>query len=257
MNNNTSWKKDIRSYDLRRDIAIPGDADKTIIFCAEQFIALAEESIAAHGIFTVALSGGSTPRAIYEKLASAEYSKKVDWAKVRFFWSDERCVPPDTPESNYYMAIQAGLSRLPIPQCNIYRMVAEGDVESEAEKYEELILNTAPLGNFDLVMLGMGEDGHTASLFPRTHGLHSAERLVVANYIPQKNTWRMTLTYKCINAARYISIYVIGKSKAAMLEHVLKAPYQPDELPIQRIGTPTHKALWIADAEAASCLRVG
>ena len=100
-------------------------------------------------------------------------------------------------------------------------------------------------------MLGMGEDGHTASLFPRTHGLHSQDRWVVANYIPEKHTWRMTLTFECINAAKHISIYVLGKSKSSMVKRVLSNPYEPDELPIQRIGIPEHKALWILDQDAS------
>lgn len=250
--NNSSWKNSIRAYDDRRDIAIPGDAEDAVTFSVEQFIAIAKESIASRGVFTVALSGGSTPKAIYEKLADPKYNKRVDWEKVWLFWSDERCVPPNNPESNYFMAMHAGFSKVPIPKTNIFRMHAEIDVEQGAEKYEEVILGCVPMAEFDLVMLGMGEDGHTASLFPQTHGLHSAERLVVANYIPQKDTWRMTLTFKCINAARHISVYIMGKSKAAMLKHILTAPYQPDELPIQRIGTPTHKALFILDKDAAN-----
>lgn len=231
---------------------IPGDAAKTIAFCAEQWIAIAQEAISKNNIFTVALSGGSTPKAIYEKLSSPEYNKRISWDKVLLFWSDERCVPPDDPDSNFHMAINAGFAKLPIPPANIFRMPADSnDIERGAKQYEDLILDVVPKAEFDLVMLGMGEDGHTASLFPKTHGLHSADRLVIANYIPQKNTWRMTLTFKCINAARHIDIYIIGKNKAAMVKHVLTSPYQPDEIPIQRVGTPASKALWIVDQGAA------
>lgn len=252
--NIASWKESIRSYDERRDLIIPGETQETIAYCVEHFIAISQEAISTRGVFTVALSGGSTPKAIYEMLSSPAYSKRVDWSKVWLFWSDERCIPPEHQDSNYFMAMHAGFIHLPIPEINIFRMPAEEDVEKEAEKYEELILDVVPSAEFDLIMLGMGEDGHTASLFPKTHGLHPGERLVIANYIPQKNTWRMTLTFKCINAARHIAIYVLGKNKAAMLKHVLTAPYQPDELPIQRIGTPTHRALWIVDKAAAQDL---
>lgn len=250
----SNWKKDIQPYDERRDIIIPGNAKETVIFAVEQLIAIANESIAERDLFTIALSGGSTPKAIFELLAKEPYCKQVPWDKVRVFWSDERSVPPDHLDSNYYMAMQAGLKTLPIPDKNIFRMPADQDIEAGAAKYEKLILSILPSGKFDLIMLGMGEDGHTASLFPKTHALHSVDRLVVANYVPQKNTWRMTLTYKCINSARHIAIYVIGESKATMLKFVLSAPYNPDELPIQHVGTATHKALWIIDNDAAKDL---
>lgn len=250
----SDWKKYIHTYDERRNIIIPGDAKETVTFAVEQLVAIANEAIAERGMFTVALSGGSTPKAIFELLAKKPYRDQIAWDKVRIFWSDERSVPPNHPDSNYHMAMQAGLSILPIHNKHIFRMVAEQDIKAGAAQYEELISDMIPAGTFDLVMLGMGEDGHTASLFPKTHALHSNDRYVVANYIPQKNTWRMTLTYQCINLARHIVIYVIGKSKAAMLKFVLTAPYHPDELPIQRIGTAVHKALWIIDKDAANSL---
>lgn len=245
------WETHVHPYDERRNIVIPGNAKETIKFAVEQLIAIANESIAERGIFAIALSGGNTPKAIFELLAQEPYCNQIAWDKVRIFWSDERSVPPDHPDSNYHMAMQAGLNTLPIQNKHIFRMAAELDIESGAAKYEKLISSVLPSGEFDLIMLGMGDDGHTASLFPKTHALHSLDRCVVANYIPKKNTWRMTLTYKCINAARYILIYVIGESKAAMLKFVLTAPYSPDELPIQRVGTPIHKALWIVDNDAA------
>lgn len=245
------WKKYIQNFDERRNIIVPGNAKETINFAVEQLIAIANESIAERGVFTIALSGGSTPKAIFELLAKKPYCDQIDWDKIRIFWSDERNVSPEHPDSNYHMAMHAGLNSLPIPNKNIYRMPAEEDIEAGAAKYDELIRTVIPSGEFDLIMLGMGEDGHTASLFPKTEALHSQGRLVVANYVPQKNTWRMTLTYECINFARHIAIYVIGGNKAAMLELVLKTPYDPDSLPVQRIGTPTHIALWIVDADAA------
>ncbi|MBA3815446.1 MAG: 6-phosphogluconolactonase [Parachlamydiaceae bacterium] len=248
------WKKDIQPYDERRNIIIPGNANETVIFAVEQLISIANESISAKGAFTIALSGGSTPKAIFELLSKEPYRNQVDWGKVFLFWSDERSVASDNPESNFYMAMQAGLKSLPILAKNIYRMGAEKDIEASAAHYEELIKSVLPSGEFDLIMLGMGEDGHTASLFPKTDALTSLDRIVVANYVPQKNTWRMTLTYKCINAARNIVIYVIGESKAVMLKHVLTAPYEPEILPIQAVGIPTHKALWIIDKEAAKGL---
>lgn len=249
-----AWQQMIESFDERRDIIIPGDTNETVRFCVQQFLQIASDAITARGKFVAALSGGTTPNAIFKELGAEENRSKLDWTKVFFFWGDERSVPPNNSESNYHAAMQTGLASLPIPAANIFRMHAEENIEENALAYEQQLLSVLPTGEFDLVMLGMGEDGHTASLFPRTHGLHTDQRLVVANYVPQKKTWRMTLTYKCINAARQIDIYVMGKGKAAMLAQVLSSPYEPDSLPIQRIGTPTHKALWIIDREASVLL---
>lgn len=244
-------------FDDRRDITVPGNAHDTTHFCVEQFLKIGNAAIQEKGKFNVALSGGSTPKAIFQLLASPEYCSGIDWSNVALFWSDERNVAADDPQSNYKMAMDAGFASLPIKQENIHRMRAEGEaieIEEAAKAYERLVLELVPKASFDLVMLGMGEDGHTASLFPKTHGLHAEERLVIANFIPQLNIWRMTLTYECINLAQNISIYVLGKNKAAMVKRILSSPLDPDELPIQKIGTRKHKALWILDSEAASDL---
>lgn len=248
----------IKMLDDRREIAVPGNYEETIRFSAEYFIHLAHHALNSHGYFAVALSGGSTPKAIFNLLCSPLYKDKLDWSKVKIFWSDERSVSPDDPESNYYMAMKAGFSSLPLKEENIFRMPAdEEDIEQAAEKYEKLILKNVPNGKFDLVMLGMGDDGHTASLFPKTHGLHvESKRLVIANFIPQKDTWRMTLTFDAIDQAHHSVIYVIGKSKAKMVKEVLTSSYEPDLYPVQRVGTRTHKALWILDNEAASDLTI-
>ncbi len=234
--------------DERRDMITLDGVKEAIVFAAEHFIKAAKDAIAARNVFTVALSGGSTPKAIFELIASPLFRDRVDWQRVKLFWSDERSTPPDHPESNYHMAMKAGFSTLPIPSENIFRMQAENpDIEKAAEEYEALIIKHIPNQEFDYIMLGMGDDGHTASLFPKTHGLHSEGRLVIANFIPQKHTWRMTLTFNCINKAHAIVIYVMGASKEAMLRHVFNSYYDPDTLPIQRVGTPAHKALWITD----------
>lgn len=248
-------EKKILSFDDRRDIAILGDMKNAIQFCADHFVDIVKMAQAAKGSCAVALSGGSTPKAIFQLLASPPYRTKIDWKNLLLFWSDERCVPPTDPESNYHMAMEAGFASLPIPKNHIFRMPADSeDLDGAAKAYEKLILKNIPEGVFDLVMLGMGEDGHTASLFPKTHGLHSEEGLVTPNFIPQKNTWRMTLTYECINASKHIDIYVLGKNKAEMVKHVLTSAYDPDMLPIQKIGTRSHKALWILDKDAAAQL---
>lgn len=133
-------------------------------------------------------------------------------------------------------------------------MVAETNIEANAAAYEIAIKKNVPDAQFDLIMLGMGDDGHTASLFPWTDGLHVEDRLVMANYIPEKKVWRMTLTFPCINSAKHIAIYVTGINKAEMLKKVLYGPPMPDELPIQRIGLSEHPATWIVDAAAADGL---
>lgn len=246
------WKDYIQSYSDVWEAIIPGDKEATIAFCADQFIHLAETAIAAHGFFSVALSGGSTPKAIFQKILSSGHKDKVDWNRVMLFWSDERAVPADHPDSNYKMAMDAGFSSLPLASDHIFRMKGEGDIEKNALEYEKLIETNVPGGVFDLVMLGMGDDGHTASLFPKTHALHTGARLVVANYVPKFNSWRMTLTFECINRARKTVIYVLGESKAKMLETVLEAPRDTDTYPVQGVGTPSNKALLIADNAALS-----
>lgn len=250
------WKKQAVSYDDRRNIAIPGDVGQTLAFCAEHFLGIGNEAIEHRGVYSVALSGGSTPKALFQLLSTDEYRSRIDWKKVLLFWSDERCVSKDDLESNYRMAMEAGFSSLPIPQENIHRMPGDAkDIEEAALEYETLIEKVLPGGLFDLVMLGMGDDGHTASLFPKTHGLHAEDRWVIANFIPQKNVWRLSLTFECINASRHIVIYVIGKGKASMVKEVLSGKYDPDNLPSQRIGTREHKALWVMDSAAAELLR--
>lgn len=239
----------IQFYDERRDIAICGDKKATIFFSVEHFIKAANEAIDSKGSFTVALSGGSTPEAIFQSLASHENRDRIDWSRVFLFWSDERALPPDDKESNFRMAMMAGFATLPLKPEHIFRMKAEDHIEENALHYQKLILENSPL---DFVMLGMGEDGHTASLFPETHGLHSEDRLVIANYIPHKKCWRMTLTYECINASKQIVIYAMGSGKAKTLKNVLQGPYQPDLYPIQKIGTEKNKALWILDAAITS-----
>lgn len=248
------WNNKIQVFDKRRDIIIPGNSEETVTFCAQQFLQIGREAIEKNGCFAAALSGGSTPNAIFKKISQPDYAQTLDWSKVLLFWSDERSVPPDHPDSNYLHAMQAGISLLPLLPENIFRMPAEKDIEENALVYEQLIREKVPSLKFDLIMLGMGEDGHTASLFPRTHGLQVKDRLIISNYVPQKHTWRMSMTYECIHMAKTICIYVIGASKAGTVEKVLLGSYDPDNLPIQKIGTPSHKALWILDTAASEQL---
>lgn len=242
----------ITPWDERRDLVIPGDNHSTTLFCTDHWISVCNKSISDHGAFYVALSGGSTPKAIFERITSPPYDNRIDWSKVHLFWSDERAVLPEHPDSNYHMAMQAGLQKMPIPKEQIHRMQAEKDIEAHALSYEKTIQSVLKGRPFDLVMLGMGEDGHTASLFPHTKALTETQRLVAANFLPEKNIWRMTFTYRCINAASHIALYVLGAGKKHILVEVLCSPDQFDRLPVQKVGTKEHHALWIVDEAAAS-----
>ena len=234
----------IESYDNRRDIVVPGQKDITITYCVEHFVKLANNSIADHGAFYVALAGGSSPENIFKLLADAPYIKQVDWSKVWLFWSDERCVPPDDPASNYKMAMDSGLAKLPIPRHQVIRMKGELDPHESAKEYQDKIEGVP----FDMIMLGMGDDGHTASLFPDTEALNETKALVVANYVPQKDSWRLTMTFPCINQGQHIVFYIFGEKKQVALKNVLSSK---STLPASRIGTTTHKALFICDEDAA------
>ena len=242
------------SWDNRRDLIVPGDAAITLTFCVKHFLLVGQKAIEDHGAFFVALCGGSTPKALYTELSHHPYASALDWTKVHLFWSDERCVPPHHPDSNYKMAMDAGFAHLPLIAEHIHRMKGEENPIEAAEEYEQEIRSLLGSSPFDLITLGIGEDGHTASLFPHTQALNVIKRLVTANHVPQKNTNRLTFTFDCINAARHIAIYALGESKKRIIAEVLSSPDQFDSLPIQRVGTPTHKALWIADQDAASLL---
>lgn len=244
----------IDAYDEKRDILIPGDKNATIDLCTRHFTSCAREAIEKRGTFSVALSGGSTPTAVYQKVTAPPYSKQIEWDKVFLFWGDERSVPPTHSDSNYRAAMEAGFEKVPIPQEQIFRMVAETEIEANASKYEQTIQTVLQNNPFDLVILGMGDDGHTASLFPQTEGLKVKNRLVIANYVPQKNTWRMSLTFEAINAARNIVVYILGENKKNMLREVLQSEFQPERYPIQEIGSKENKALWIVDEAAAASL---
>ncbi len=242
----------IQSWDERRELIILESAEKSIAFAAEHWINSAKRAIQHRGKFAVALSGGSTPKAIY-KLLSMQYRDAIDWNKVFLFWSDERAVAPASSESNYHMAMQNGFAALPIPLGQIFRMKAEANIEKAAADYEDLIKRELGAELFDLVMLGVGEDGHTASLFPNSHALQEKNKLVMANLIPEINQWRMTLTFPSIEQSKQAVLIAIGESKQAIVPLVLNAAIT-SPFPASKIGTKSHKALWIVDRSAAHLL---
>lgn len=228
---------------------------------AEQFVHIAETAIHARGVFTVALSGGTTPQMLFRLLASDPYIHKVDWSNTQIFWGDERCVPPDNEESNYFKAKETLLDHIQIPEGNIHRILAELSPEQAAEDYEENLLKffsalqdetERTQAQFDLVLLGMGDDGHTASLFPGTPAIHEVTHWVAAQYIDKLAAWRITLTPAILNRAANIIFLVAGPAKGYALQKVLYGPYQPDRYPAQIIAPQQGSLLWMVDEPAAS-----
>jgi len=223
---------------------------------AEQLSALARNSVASHGKFTVALSGGSTPRTMFSILAEEPLRSQTPWNSTFVFWSDERTVPPDHPDSNYRMAYEALISRVPLPAENVHRMRGESDPAKSADEYQAELACFFGTGwpRFDLVLLGMGDDGHTASLFPGTAALAIEDRQIAANHVPRLNTDRLTMTAPTINHAAAVWFLISGRSKAATLKEVLQGPRQPDLYPSQRIAPVDGELLWMTDRDAASGL---
>ncbi len=222
---------------------------------ATQFCELAQNAIAARNKFSVALAGGSTPKAAYQLLATPQFADQIDWQKVHIFYGDERCVPPDHPDSNYHMSRQALLDHVPIPEANIYRMPGEIDPINAALQYEHQLRNFFwEMNYFDLVLLGMGADGHTASLFPGTQAIHEKNCWVRAHFVEKLNTWRITLTPVLINTAHQIVFVVAGQNKAEPLQQVRHGPYQPDNYPSQIIQPKKGQLTWMLDQAAASLI---
>ncbi len=222
---------------------------------AERIVVAARQAIQTGGEFSIALSGGSTPKTLYELLAGPYYRPQIDWPKVLIFFGDERCVPPDHPESNYRMANAALLSRVPIPGDNVYRIRGEIDPQEAAREYDLILQDKFGDGGIDVSLLGMGADGHTASLFPGTAAVNERERRVVANYAEHSTTgksWRVTMTAPFINRSHQILIMVAGKDKAARIAEVLEGPRDPQRLPIQLIDPPHGNVTWLLDVPAAA-----
>jgi len=225
----------------------------------EETVRLGNEAIRQQGRFSIALSGGSTPAPFYRALAQLANRKRLDWGHIHLFWGDERPVPRDHPESNYRMAKETLIDPVGIPEANVHRVPAEMDVRLAACSYEEALRDffEGDWPRFDLALLGMGADGHTASLFPHSAGLNEAQRWFIANYAPVRETWRLTLTKPAINAARAIWVLVRGESKAQKLAEVLAGPQDPAANPIQLISPEEGEMVWWVDEAAAQKLPEG
>ena len=225
-----------------------------------QFVRLAEQAIRQRGSFHLALSGGSTPRSLYQCLVQPAHSNQVDWQHVHVYFGDERCVPPDHEDSNYRMASQALLSHVPIPMQNIHRIQGENDSAlTGAEHYRETLSQYLPHGNdlpeFDLILLGMGDDGHTASLFPGTAAIEESEQTVAAVYVDKLDAWRISLTFPIINQARHVLFLIAGAGKAETLSKVFD-PETRTDFPVQHIR-PAGELEWYLDEAAAGSLPAG
>jgi 6-phosphogluconolactonase len=228
---------------------------------AERCVRIAQEALARGGRFTIALSGGSTPKSLYSLLADEPYSTRVPWSKTHVFWGDERAVPPGDPDSNFGMAKATLLDRVPIPADRVHRIQAERpDLNVTAREYEAEIASVfavPPTGDppsFDLILLGLGPDGHTASLFPHTEAVRETSRWVVPNHVPTLKTDRVTLTAPILNRAATVLFLVAGTDKAPALQAVLEGPADPDRLPAQLIRPTAGRLIWLVDRAAAGML---
>src|SRR5438128_9155320 len=223
---------------------------------ARHVVESAQAAVDARGAFSIALSGGSTPRELHLKLVSPPLVEQVDWSRVYVFFGDERCVPPDDERCNYRMAQETLLSRVPIPRNQIHRMRGELPPQQAAEDYEhemrDFFKDEPP--RLDLILLGMGDNGHTASLFPGLTAVHEQQRWVVAEYVAEVSMWRITLTPVIINLAREVIFLVAGAAKADMLRQVLEGPFAPDERPAQIVRPSPGEVVWLIDAAAAAKL---
>ncbi len=243
--------------DSARDIRILETAEEVARAAADYFIETADKSISAQGRFSVALAGGSTPRRTYQLLASEEYRNRLPWSKVHIFFGDERSVPATHADSNYRMAEEAMISRLPIPEPNVHRIIGDGDAVANASLYEgelKAFFDGAIWPRLNLVLLGMGDDGHTASLFPGTEALNETRAWVVANWVEKLKTYRITLTAPAINHAANIVFLVAGAGKAERLAEVLKGAHNPRQLPSQLIQPVSGSLVLLVDKAAAARL---
>ncbi|MGE0684459.1 MAG: 6-phosphogluconolactonase [Candidatus Binatia bacterium] len=244
------------------DIQIAADTNVLCHIAATEVLSCADAAVREQSSFTVVLSGGTTPKGLYTLLADdAALRTRVPWEKTHFFWGDERHVSPDHSDSNYRMAHEAMLAKVPIPETNIHRIKSEyADAEQAAQEYEQALrtffhLSGEQYPRFDLVFLGLGPDAHTASLFPGTQALHADQRLVVANWVGKFYADRITMTAPVLSNAKRIIFLVSGEEKALPLKAVLEGRYEPEQLPAQLIQPRHGRLLWLVDQTAAHLLQ--
>jgi 6-phosphogluconolactonase len=242
------------------NLQITSDAHELALTAAERLLAGSQNAISAKGVFTIALSGGATPKQLYQLLADPNqpFRDQFPWDQTHFFWPDERQVGPDHPDSNYRMAKEAMLEHVPVPEANVHRMLGEKtNVQESVSEYEAQLrdffkVNNSEFPSIDLVLLGLGTDGHTASIFPGSEVLLETRRLIAAPFVVKLNAYRLTMTLPVLNNAASIVFLVSGEEKARILRDVLQV--SPPEFPAQAIK-PTHRDLtWLVDSAAAKLL---
>jgi 6-phosphogluconolactonase len=240
------------------ELVIAQTADELVESAGLRIIQVGNEAIARDGRFVLALSGGSTPKKLHAFLIRPDIRTRIDWTKTIFLWGDERTVPPDHENSNFRMARETLLEPLGIDDAQIIRMPADApDLEQAASAHQATIAALFPgeaLPKLHLILLGMGDDGHTASLFPHTRALDETDQWIVANQVPQQETWRMTMTYPLINAAEHIFFLVLGANKAERLHEVLHGELDAKRLPSQLICPTEGTLTWFVDKAAAASL---
>lgn len=242
-------------------IGIYADADTMSVEAAKYVVQVAQEAIAARNLFSFGFSGGSTPGKLYSLLATEPYRSQIDWQAVHFFWSDERCVPPNDPQSNFRLAYETLLSKLNVRPEQIHRMPADQPNREQASADYAVEIRQVLGGNgipvFDLLQMGMGPEGHTASLFPHQPSLHEQTRLVMPVSVPKPPPDRLTFTPPLLQAARYLLYLVTGKDKAQAFQAVLSHVYQPDEYPAQLITKQAQgEVVWMTDTAVGQPIHV-
>ena len=241
------------------DLRVLASPEAVAAAAAQEVATLARAAMAARGRFVLALSGGATPRRLYQRLAEPAARAAIDWQRVELFWGDERMVPPDHPDSNYGMARAALLSAVGVPAGHVHRIRGEADPAQAARAYQAEIARTlgvaedGPPPVFDLVLLGMGPDGHTASLFPGGEALAETRRWVVVSAGPTAGA-RVTLTLPLMNRARHLRVLVTGSDKAATLAVALEGPPASPPLPVQLLAPAAGRLAWLVDEAAAAGL---
>ncbi len=238
------------------EMRVYADAEAVASAGAELFVTTCRAAIAARGRFRIALSGGSTPRRTYELLASPQFRSQIDWPRVDFFWGDERYVPPDHADNNYRMVREALLRHVSVADEQVHRVHTElGSASAAAGAYEDAIrrcFGTCGIPRFDLIYLGLGTNGHTASLFPHSPALHETDRLVLADFVAEVNMWRITMTAPLLNAGDAVAFLVAGRDKAQVLREVVSGSRDVERLPAQLIRPDNGELFWIVDRAAAA-----
>jgi 6-phosphogluconolactonase len=234
-------------------------SDDAYTLAAQTIVDLAQQAVKANGKFTIALSGGSTPKKLYELLTSPAWQSKMPWAQTEFFWGDERYVPSTDDSSNYRMTQQAMLSRVTVPAEHVHRVPTEKEAQEAAALYEKEVRQVVPAGadglpEFDLVLLGLGTNGHMASLFPYQPALHEKTKIVIAEYIDEVKMTRLTFSAPLINAAKQVVFVSLGKDKATVVKDVITGVFDPERLPAQLVRPSHGKLTWILDAGSAEKL---